>query len=113
MPTVLRLFLLGGLRGGPLVGKTQARNPTDRPKVDRGPPREGDLGAAAGSVPMRTTCVTGISGVCDARVIGGAIHHILLFFLVVFPISKLKFNWQLKGQVEEPNYRFFLFFFFL
>ena len=34
----------GGAEGGsPPVGKTQARNPTDKPKVGRGPAREGDF----------------------------------------------------------------------
>ena len=37
---------------------------------------KGDLGAAAGVVPMRTTCISGgTPSVCDARVIGGVIHH--------------------------------------
>ena len=69
-------FHLMGLRGwGPHVGKTQARNPTDRSKVGRGPAREGDLRAAAGSVLMRTTCVRGTPVVCDARFIGGVVNH--------------------------------------
>ena len=37
-----RAYLLEGLKGGaPPVGKTQARNPTDKPEVGWGPVREG------------------------------------------------------------------------
>ena len=70
------IFILGGLRGSPHVGKTQARNPTDKPKVGQGPAREGDLGAAAGSALMLNTCVRGPPGVCDARAIGGVVRHV-------------------------------------
>ena len=41
---------LGGSAGESLRrGKTQARNPTDKKEVGRGPARKGDLGAAAGN----------------------------------------------------------------
>ena len=30
------------------------------------------------------------------------------FFLVAWAANKAKFNWQLKRQLEEPNFHFFL-----
>ena len=57
------------------VGKTEARNPTDKPEVGRALLRKGDLGPAAGAVPMRTTCVRGVPHICDAVVIRGIVHH--------------------------------------
>ena len=68
--------LLEGPRGGDSpVGKTEARNPTAKPEVGRDLLGKGDLGPAAGAVPMRTTCIRGTPSICDARVIRTVIHH--------------------------------------
>ena len=69
-------FFFGGAKGGNSpVGRTEARDPTAKPEVGRGLLGKGDLGPAAGAVPMRTACVRGTPSICDAMVIRGIIHH--------------------------------------
>ena len=58
-----------------MLGNTEARNPTDKPEVGRNLLGKGDLGPAAGAVPMRTACVRGTLSICDARAIRGITHH--------------------------------------
>ena len=65
----------GAKGGNSPVGRTPARDPTAKPEVGQGLLGRGDLGPAAGAVPMRTTCVRGIPSICDARVIRGIVHH--------------------------------------
>ncbi len=68
------LLLVGaeGKRESP-VGKTQARGqsvsaqPTDKPEEGQGLLGKGDLGPAAGAIPMRNTCVREIPNIRDAR----------------------------------------------
>ena len=65
----------GAEGGNSPAGRTQARDPTAKPKVGQGLLGKGDLGPAAGAIPMRTTCVRGIPGICDAGFIRGIVNH--------------------------------------
>ena len=63
-------FLLGGLRGGvqsSRVGKPKRATPQTSPKWVGALFGKVDLGAAAGTIPMRTTFVRGTPGICDSR----------------------------------------------
>ena len=79
-------FSFRGAKGGkPPVGRTQARDPTAKPEVGRALLGRGDLGPAAGAIPMRTTCVRGTPSMCNARVSRKIVIILLCGFLLHTP----------------------------
>ena len=71
------LIVIQSVRGseGESSHRENPSNPTDKQRIGRGHAQKGHLGAAAGAAPKRTTCIRGIPGVCDPRVIGGVVRH--------------------------------------
>ena len=95
-------FLLRGAKGGNSpVGKTQARDPTARPKGGQDLLGKGDLGPTVGAVLMRTTCVGGVPRICDTRVIRRVVHHATV---VRVPRERLGRSQEeaVQGRVAAP-----------
>ena len=102
LPRLFVEIIFGGAKGGySPVGRTQARDPTAKPEVGRALLGRGDLGPAAGAIPMRTTCVRGIPSTGDARAIRGIIHHAAV---VRIPRDRLGRSQEeaVQGRVAEP-----------
>ena len=82
--------------------KTKTPNPKKKPQSQHQREKWGKLGSATGAVPMRTTCVRGIPGICDARVIRGIAHHTAVVWISRESLCRSQEE-TVQGRVVAPR----------